>query len=239
MSRLEVVNNALHEARGGLGEVVAQTHLSDLDQAGLLLREQLLVREVVVVLDGLDGDVTDKKDEHNHDASSVLALGAVDQDGEAVRPEQRDQTGSNLGARGVEGITAEAEEPAGLHDLAAQDGDGLHAEAGDIQEDELEEAGPAQLPQHELLEAPAGDLDLAVVDAVDLDGARQGVVGLQQGGDGRVAVALPGGLDVLGLGAQVHDGADAVVGAQAVAVGEGGLVRARGAEQEALADQAA
>lgn len=192
---------------------------------------------MVVILDDLDGDAADKKDEHNHDACAVLALGAVDEDGQAI--EQGGEAGGNLGARGVEGITAEAEEAAGVHDLAAQDGNGLHAVADDIEEDEPEEARPAQLLQHVLLEAATGDLDLAVVDAVDLDGAGEGVVGLQQAGDGGVAAALPGGLGVLGLGAQVHDGADGVVGAQAVAVGEGGLVRAGGAEEKALADQAA
>lgn len=239
MFRLKVVDNAAHEARGGLGKVVAQSHLPDLNQAGLLLGQQLLVREVIVVLDGLDRDGADEQNEDDHDAGAVLALGAVNEHGQAVRLEKGGQAGGDLGAGGVQGVTAEAEEAAGLHDLAAQDGDGLHAEANEVEADEPEEAGPAQLAQHKLLEAAAGDLNLAVVDAVDLDGAGQGVVGLQQGGDGGVAAAFPGCLGVLGLGAQVHDGADRVAGAQAVAVGEGGLVGARGAEEQTLADETA
>lgn len=63
-----------------------------------------------------------------------------------------------------------------------------------------------------LLKPAARDLDLAVLDARDLHRLGQRVVTLQQGRHVAVGGALRGGAEVLRLAAQVHDGADAVVG---------------------------
>lgn len=100
-----------------------------------------------------------------------------------------------------------------------------------------QETPPAQLPQYVPLKPGPRDPHLPVLDAGDLHRLRQGLVAPQQGGHLAVGGALLGGAQVLGLAAQVDDGADAVVAPQAVPVGRGGLVGAGRAEEQALAQE--
>lgn len=54
-----------------------------------------------------------------------------------------------------------------------------------------------------------------------------------------LSLLLLGSFGVLRLGAEVDDGAEAIVGVEPVAVGGRGFVRAGGAVKEALAEEAA
>lgn len=98
---------------------------------------------------------------------------------------------------------------------------------------------PTQLLQHMFLKPLARHPDLAILYPRNLHRLRQRLVALQQRGHLAIRIPLLGRLGMLGFAAQVHDGADVVDVAQAGAVSLGGPVWARGAEEQAFAQQRA